>query len=347
MTAVAMMAVVTVRAQKIDQRLTRLVEDRAALHRSLGKTIAGGAVTDRINVKLNDDGTVQSMMAIATLKKGAECPTARLEQMGIGVRYVLGDMVALYIPADKLLQLEQIEEFSCVVADEKKHPMNDKAREASRADQVADPAMSQTAGLPKAYTGQGVVLGVIDMGIDYNHAAFRNADGSTRIVKVIEFPENVKKEYSTEAEIKLLTTDYSALSHGTLVSSTAGGSDVGNGLQGMAPETDLILCGLGSYAYNSNVVECIKAVFDYATSVGNAGSRSQSVVKTLATTTEELKTVLGANGYSTSYYPNGYASYRFRYLMYADDYQDFTPTVMLVNLKSGELVDKASLDRLP
>jgi subtilisin family serine protease len=70
--------------------------------------------------------------------------------------------------------------------------------------------------LPKAYTGEGVVIGVIDGGIDYNHAAFRNADGTTRIKKVIDFSKkNVKRVYDTEEAIMALTADDSSDSHGT------------------------------------------------------------------------------------------------------------------------------------
>ena len=388
-------------AQKIDQRLTRLA-GQASQRSAKGYAATPNAQTTKhpddqttvcppIAVRYDADGTIAAFSAIATLKQGAECPNEQLERMGVEVRFVLGNMVALTIPADKLLQLEQVEAFSHVGADERLSPMNDKAREANKVDQVADEAQSLTAGLPKAYTGQGVVLGVIDMGIDYNHAAFRNDDGSTRIVKVIEYASGPKEEYNTKADIEELTADYGGSSHGTHVASTAGGSDVGNGLQGMAPEADLILCGLGMKAYVSNFVECIKDIFHYAdsvgkpavvnismgdymglhdgsdalaqgiatltengtkpgravvSSVGNAGSRFQSVVKTLATTDNELKTVLGANGFPTQEDPDIPVAYWYSYLMYADDYQDFSPTVKVVSLKTGEFAGEELYESL-
>ena len=115
-------------AQKIDQRLTRLVE-RTNTHSAQRQCpLNPKAIKQKMAINFNTDATVSSMSAIATLKEGATCPTERLQQMGIKVRYVLGDMVVLNIPADKLLQLEQIEEFHYVKADEMNHPMNKQAR---------------------------------------------------------------------------------------------------------------------------------------------------------------------------------------------------------------------------
>lgn len=383
-----------VNAQKVDQRLTRLVEKYGTRSAQNLITQSPQAVKRRIAVEFNADGTLRSVSAMARLKQGAVCPTENLRQMGIEVRYVVGDMVALRIPADKLLQLEQVEEFSYVNADEMLQPMNDQSRAASKVDQVADDFKRQSAGLPQAYTGKGVVLGIIDQGIDYNHAAFRHDDGSTRIVKLIEYFRSEKNVYTTDAEIKEKDNDSDLTSHGTHVASAAGGSNLGNGLQGMAPEADLILCGLGNYTTTTNAIECIKEIFDYAESAGkpavvnismgvilglhdggddmsrgigiltqqgtlpgrvvvssvaNSGARNQSIVKTLSTTSEELKTVLGANEYPTALKPDETVNYRYSYLMYADDYQDFTPTLKLVNLKTGELlgegdIEKAGLD---
>jgi len=87
-------------AQKVDQRLIRLVEHAAASRAQSGHPDGAKALSSQIPVKLNADGTVSTLSAIATLEKGAECPTALLEQMGIEVRFVLDDMVALVIPAD-------------------------------------------------------------------------------------------------------------------------------------------------------------------------------------------------------------------------------------------------------
>ena len=37
---------------------------------------------------------------------------------------------------------------------------------------------------PTTYRGRNVIVGIIDSGIDYTHPAFRNADGTTRILSI-------------------------------------------------------------------------------------------------------------------------------------------------------------------
>ncbi len=263
------LAVSGVFAQKIDQRLTRLVEQSVTRRAQVQNPIDQKSVKQRLSVSFKADGTLNTISAFATLKEGVACPTAQLEQMGIEVRYIIGDMVALRIPADRLLQLEKISEFSYVKADEMACPMNEEARKASGVEKVNTLEKATALQLPKAYTGAGVVLGVIDIGFDYNHAAFRHpTDGKTRIVKAVKYLDNGTRQVATtDADIKAMTTDFPG-SHGTHTSATAGGSPTGNGQQGMAPEAELILCGLGNSHSASNIIECIKDIFDYATSVG-------------------------------------------------------------------------------
>ena len=174
----ALLTVTVVQAQKIDQRLTRLVE-QVAQRRAQGlKPIDAEAVNKKMAVDFNADGSIRAFSAIATLKDGAQWPLEQLEQMGITVRYTVGNQAALVIPADKLMLLEQVEELNFVRADQMKKRMNSEARKETKADVAGNPATAAAEGLPQAYTGKGVVLGIIDTGIDFNHAAFRNADGS-------------------------------------------------------------------------------------------------------------------------------------------------------------------------
>ena len=253
-------------AQKIDQRLTRLVHQVNQRRVQGLRPINAKAVNKNLVVDFNSDGTIRAFSAIATMNKGAQCPTAQLEQMGITVRYVVGNQAALVIPADKLMALEQIEEIRYVKADLMAQLMNAKARNDSKADIAGDETKATAAGLPKAYTGNGVVLGIVDTGIDFNHAAFRNADGSTRIKKAYIYGETTCQEYNAD-DIPLLTSDDITTSHGSHTSATAGGSETGNGMQGVAPEVDLVLCGLGLNMSSTNINDAIQRVFDYATSV--------------------------------------------------------------------------------
>ena len=76
-------------------------------------------------------------------------------------------------------------------------------------------------------------------------------------------------EYTTASEIAELTSDYFYESHGSHVAGTAAGSIVeGTNKQGMAPEADLLLCGLGNNLAESNMVFAIMKMFDYSKAVG-------------------------------------------------------------------------------
>lgn len=362
-------------AQVIDQRLTRFVERANTRTATVKKNI-----NSDIAVFYHADGSIKSLSAIATLKSGSDCPTELLEQMGIKVRFVLGDMVALVVPVNKLKALENMEAFSYVGADDLNRIVNEAARTTTGVDQVNTTETAQEQGLPAAFTGEGVVLGVIDTGIDFNHAAFCNPDGTTRIKKAIVFTDdNELKEYS-EDEISILTTDVNE-SHGTHTSATAGGSDTGNGQKGVATKADLFLCGLNNILSNTNIINSMMKIFEYADEVGKPavinislgsiiglhdGSHavSRAVAELTANGTKPGRAVVISSGnYAASnqtiikklssktdllktvmgacnIISGRLAYYNACYHLYADDYKDFSVMLKAVNITTGELEDR-------
>lgn len=266
-----------IQAQKIDARLTNLLPDANGVSKTKSamrgqqQVIDTAAVKQRINVSFNSDCTIKSFSVIAMLKEGAECPMALLQKLGVEIRDAIGRMLILTVPAESLMALDDIDEIESVSADQKTRLMNNIAREKSRVTEIATMEKAQLHSLPQAYTGKGVLVGIIDSGIDYNHAAFRNADGSTRIklALVLSMETDNYDEYTSPEDIEQLTSDKVSRSHGTHVAGIAGGSIVeGLDKQGMAPEADLMLCGLGDYLYDSYIISAITRMFDFAKEQG-------------------------------------------------------------------------------
>lgn len=110
--------------------------------------------------------------------------------------------------------------------------------------------------------GKGIIVAVIDSGIDYTNPDFQNTDGTTRILSLWDQSVEgnppagyqIGTEYTGEEinealkqRINLPSIDSSG--HGTAVAGIAAGngqSSVGKNMEGVAPESKLLIVKLGS-----------------------------------------------------------------------------------------------------
>ena len=199
-----------------------------------------------------------------------------LKQHGIKVRSVFNGFVVADVPAglmNEVISLDGVRHLSLA-----RHLVlcNDSARAMSRVNSLHD-AISQVVPL----TGKGVIVGMIDVGIDFNHINLCDESGRSR-VRAVYMPEDstgtppvVRGDtlpgscYETPEQIALLTTDYAASSHGSHTTGTAAGSCRINGWHGVAPEADLVVCGIPSPELtDANIVNAVTYIFDYADRVG-------------------------------------------------------------------------------
>lgn len=136
-------------------------------------------------------------------------------------------------------------------------------------------------------TGKGVIVGIIDSGIDYSHPDFRNSDGTTRIVYLWDQtgtgtpPQGFRNgvEY-TQKQIDLALTSPSPLDivpqvdtvgHGTAVAGVAAGNGAASGglERGAAPGASLIVVKLGntgneSFTRTTEIMRAVKYISDKA-----------------------------------------------------------------------------------
>lgn len=137
-------------------------------------------------VSFNTDGTVKTVDIMATLAEGATCPTADLEARGIRVKDIVRKYVFLAVPTEQLTYLETLREFVSLNKNAVYHTMTDKVRHATHVSDI-NGIDNATHAFNIPYTGKGVVVGIVDEGLDFNHIAFRDSEGKTRIKKVVSY----------------------------------------------------------------------------------------------------------------------------------------------------------------
>lgn len=134
--------------------------------------------------------------------------------------------------------------------------------------------------LPQAYNGQGVIVGVIDGGMQYNHPTFRDAQGALRIRKIWDRNEDGTEVVLTDPQA-ILARKYSYCSlygpmptnHASHVAGIAAGS---GRYKGMAPASEILFADVALnmhrdstvHLYHQRVVSMIRAMQAYADSVG-------------------------------------------------------------------------------
>ena len=218
------------------------VERQTAAARAKGQSVDAqhpSCVTLVVTVSANDvAGTARQMKAV-----GAE------------VKSRLGHQIVVSIPVDSVDALQRIEGVKRIDRGHKGRMKSDVTRVETGASLLNGPTLPEGA---TAYTGKGVTLCLIDAGFDFQHPAFKDAEGRSRIKCVYRlgdegghkftvndpelgeytFPGSV---YDTPELIATLTTDDSNETHGTHTAGIAAGSLTPQGYGGIAPEADLVL----------------------------------------------------------------------------------------------------------
>ena len=202
-----------------------------------------------------------------------------LEALGVQVMVDVDGIMTARVPLAAMYDVADLKEVTSLNIGGVEEMDSDIARADTH---VFDVQRGKENGLPMNYDGTGVVLGVIDGGIDFTHPAFRTADGHS-ICTAAYFPCRMRAEgtppvvvdgkelpgvlYVNRSDIDTLTTDTKNSTHGTHVLGIAAGRNIGP-YGGVAPGVDIVACPLGGDYKNVAILNSMAFLLDYAKTVG-------------------------------------------------------------------------------
>lgn len=178
----------------------------------------------------------------------------RLAQYGVQVNQSTGRVRTAFLPLESLDPLSEEPTIHRIKPSRYLRPLMDVAP-----GKVNLPQFQQASGL----TGQGVIIGIVDSGIDPNHPAFQG-----RILQIWDqtLPGSGVTEggYGIELAGAQLTTSRDEIGHGTHVAGIAGGADATYG--GVAPEAEFII--VKSDFQDAHIADGIRYIFRVAGQLG-------------------------------------------------------------------------------
>ena len=260
MTALLLMLITTVQAgtkgnDKMSADIRQLAAQHAAGHRAAG---TGGG--HRICAFVRFGGDAQEL----------------LEKYDCQQLTQIGDIYIARIPVAQLSAMAADDGVERIETQTGGRPTNDVSPQWTGTTMV-----TAGMGLPQGYDGKGVLVGIVDGGIDLTHPAFYATDGTTYRIKgfvddfasadeTIGKPTPIGREYSTQEEMlaKQHCGDVTA-NHGTHCLGTAAGSGYGTAYRGVASGADIFAISSknATVDYDANSADQtarMKRIFDYA-----------------------------------------------------------------------------------
>ena len=243
-------------AQKMSYDIRKLVNQKAMLAPSRSKNIR----QDVVRAMIRFNGDAETVMGIYGCKSITN----------------IGDIYVADIPVSQLNALANDERVVRI-----ENHVGGKLMMDVTPKWINTPAIYEDTRLPNAYTGQGVMLGIIDVGLEVTHPNFYNTDSTTlRVTRFLDQfavddepygqPTALGREYITQTDIKGkgFSADSYRYYHGTHCLGIAAGSGHTTPYRGVAFEAELAAVSskvAGDSAFGSaNELALMKYIFDYA-----------------------------------------------------------------------------------
>ena len=235
----------------------------------------------KMNFSLAKKVQSNSSLAMDIFVKGnieviKQCVTAA----GGRFKYAAGNIAAVNIPINEIGKLAKNKEIKRLEA----YPPNLQILNDSMLSNTNIlPVHSGQSPLTQTYDGTGVVVGFIDVSIDYTHGDFVDSLGKTRIKYLWDQnqsnaantpqPFNYGREWTNIGIDAGLATGQNVSSnggHGTHVAGTAVGNGLASGTyKGVAPKSDIIFVDINFNSYSSTILtDAIYYIFSKAQTMG-------------------------------------------------------------------------------
>ncbi len=256
--AVLLMAGSAAFAQKLSPNTIMTLNERShGFHNSLLKSV---------NV-MEEEGSIN-----AYVKINSQSAVAEIEALGGTIRTNMGgNLITASLPIATLQKVADLDDVAYIEAAKPVNLLMNNAR----AEAGVDKCHTATTGM-EAFTGKGVVVGIVDCGLEYNHVDYLDSEGKeSRLRRVWCQGKNGRhpagydygQEYTSATQLKSLDTDSTETFHASHVMGIAAGADKQTGYEGVAPDADLVFVSMGN-GDGTLITDGVKYIFDYAKSVG-------------------------------------------------------------------------------
>ena len=161
-----------------------------------------------------------------------------IQKAGHKTTMITDNTLTAIIPISFVEQLAALESVKLINGPVKMEASIDKAREVGGIDNIHANALND---FETPFTGKGVIVGIIDNGFQYRHAAFMDAEKNTRVISFWN-RENYPRDGVATTDVPDSGQADNAGGHGTHVAGIAVGTKiVGNDYYGVAPEAEIVM----------------------------------------------------------------------------------------------------------